>query len=99
MRLRNRSRKPWQSLSLGTRILSNHADIKIVIEATQVLNEVPSVATAVARLFGLTYALNLKYLKNLQYTLEFVQKVLMELGGKKISPKVHRLSTQLDSSE
>ncbi|KAM4595973.1 uncharacterized protein ACJ7VT_011444 [Polymixia lowei] len=70
-------------------------DIKIVIDGKQVLNEAPSVPTAVAMFFGLTYALNLKYSKNLQYTLEFVQKVLMELGGKKMSPKVHRLSTQL----
>lgn len=75
--------------------LQPRKDIKIVIKGTQVLNEVPSVATAVAMLFGLTYALNL----NLQYTLEFMQKVLMEFGGKKISPKVHRLSTQLHSSE
>lgn len=74
-------------------------DIKIVIEGNQVLNEVPSVVTAVAMLFGLTYTLNLKYPKNQQYTLEFVQKVLLELGGKKISPNVHRLSTQLHSSE
>lgn len=72
-------------------------DIKIVIDGTQVLNEVPSVATAVAMFFGLMYALNLKYPKNLQYILEFFQKVLMELGGEKMSPKVHRLSTQLYS--
>ncbi|XP_041841969.1 uncharacterized protein LOC121640324 [Melanotaenia boesemani] len=74
-------------------------DIKIVIDGTPVLNEVPSVATAVAMLFGLTYALNLRYPKNLQYTLEFVQKVLMELGGKKMSKKVYRLSSQLYSPE
>lgn len=74
-------------------------DIKIVIDGTQVLNEVPSVATAVAMFFGLTYALNLKYPKNLQYTLEFVQKVLMELGGKKMSPKIQKLGTQLYSPE
>lgn len=74
-------------------------DIKIVIDGTQVLNKVPSVAKAVAMFFELTYALNLKYPKNLQYTLEFLQKVLMELGGKKMSPKVHRLSTQLYSQE
>ncbi|KAM9480743.1 uncharacterized protein Hap1MRO34_008664 [Clarias gariepinus] len=72
-------------------------DIKIVIDGTQVLNEVPSVVTAVAMFFGLIYALNLKYPPNLQYTLEFVQKVLMELGGKKMSQKIHRLSTQLYS--
>ncbi|XP_041851632.1 uncharacterized protein LOC121646602 [Melanotaenia boesemani] len=74
-------------------------DIKIVIDGTPVLNEVPSVAKAVAMLFGLTNALNLRYPKNLQYTLEFVQKVLMELGGKKMSKKVYRLSSQLYSPE
>lgn len=52
--------------------LQPRKDIKIVIEGTQVLNEVPSVTTAVAMLFGLTYALNIKYPKNMQYTLEFV---------------------------
>lgn len=70
-------------------------DVKIVIDGIEVLKEVPTTATAVAMFFGLTYALNLKYQKYLQHTLEFVQKVLMQLGGKKMSPKVHRLSTQL----
>ncbi|XP_030612998.1 uncharacterized protein LOC115799842 [Archocentrus centrarchus] len=72
-------------------------DIKTIIDGTQVLDDVPSVATAVAMFFGLIYALNLKYPKNLQYTLEFFQKILMELGGKNMSSKVYRLSTQLHS--
>lgn len=80
-------------------VVSGKEDIKIVIDGTEVLKEVPTIATAVAMFFGLTYALNLKYPKNLQYTLEFVQKVLMELGGNKISPKVHKLRTQLFSPE
>ncbi|XDV26021.1 hypothetical protein PO909_029830 [Leuciscus waleckii] len=57
-------------------------DIKIVIEGTEVLNELPSVATAFAMFFGLINTLNLKYPKRLQFTFEFVQKVLMELDGK-----------------
>ncbi|KAF6730795.1 hypothetical protein FQA47_008429 [Oryzias melastigma] len=73
-------------------------DIKIVIDGKQVLSQVPSVATAIAMFFGLSYALNLKYPKKLKYTLEFIQKVLMEIGGKKMSPKVYRLSTQLQFS-
>lgn len=80
-------------------VVSGKEDIKIVIDGTEVLKEVPTIATAVAMFFGFTYALNLKYPKNLQYTFEFVQKVLMELGAKKISPKVHKLSTQLFSPE
>lgn len=70
-------------------------DVKIVIDGIEVLKEVPTTATAVAMFFGLSYTLNPKYPKSLQHTLEFVQKVLMQLGGKKMSPKVHRLSTQL----
>lgn len=39
-------------------------DIKIVIEGTEVLKELPSVATAFAMFFGLIYIiLNLKYQK------------------------------------
>uniref|UniRef100_A0A8C6KZK6 Uncharacterized protein n=1 Tax=Nothobranchius furzeri TaxID=105023 RepID=A0A8C6KZK6_NOTFU len=68
-------------------------DKTIVIDGAQVLTDVPSVATAVAMFFGLIYALTLKYPKHLQYTLECIQKVLMELGGKKMSSKVHKLST------
>ncbi|XP_033935616.1 uncharacterized protein [Pseudochaenichthys georgianus] len=64
-------------------------DVKVLIEGTEVLSGLPSVATAFAMLFGLIYALNLKYPKELQSTFEVVQKVLMELEGKKMSPKVN----------
>ncbi|XP_033984230.1 uncharacterized protein LOC117480856 isoform X2 [Trematomus bernacchii] len=70
-------------------------DVKVLIEGTEVLSGLPSVATAFAMLFGLIYALNLRYPKELQSTFEVVQKVLMELEGKKMSPKVNRLRTQL----
>lgn len=74
-------------------------NIKIVIDGTEVLNEVPSLATAVAMFSGLVYALNIQYPKKLRYTFEFVQKILMGLSEKKMSPKIHRLSTQLYSPE
>uniref|UniRef100_A0A8B9RBM8 Uncharacterized protein n=1 Tax=Astyanax mexicanus TaxID=7994 RepID=A0A8B9RBM8_ASTMX len=74
-------------------------DVTIFIEGTQVLSQLPSVATAFVMLFGLIYALNLKYPKKLQFTFEFVQKVLMELEAKTMSPKVNRLSAQLYRSE
>ncbi|KAI9547530.1 hypothetical protein NQZ68_017083 [Dissostichus eleginoides] len=70
-------------------------DVKVLIDGTEVLNGLPSVATAFAMLLGLIYALNLRYPKELQSTFEVVQKVLMELEGKKMSPKVNRLRTQL----
>ncbi|KAI9538780.1 hypothetical protein NQZ68_012433 [Dissostichus eleginoides] len=68
---------------------------EVLIDGTEVLNGLPSVATAFAMLFALIYALNLRYPKELQSTFEVVQKVLMELEGKKMSPKVNRLRTQL----
>ena len=80
-------------------IVSGNEDIKIIIDRIEVLREVPTIATAVAMFFKLTYALHIKYPKNLQYILEFVHKVLMELGGKKVSPKIQRLSAQLYSQE
>ena len=70
-------------------------DIKIIIDGVEVLAELPSVATAFAMLFGLIYTLNLRYPKQLQFTFEFVQKVLMELEAKKMTTKVNRLNTQL----
>jgi hypothetical protein len=41
--------------------LSHALDISIVIEGVEVLKELPSVACACAMMFGLIYALNLKY--------------------------------------
>ncbi|KAL1261250.1 hypothetical protein QQF64_006515 [Cirrhinus molitorella] len=51
--------------------LSRALDISIVIDGVEVLNELPSVACACAcaMMFGLIYALNLKYPEGLRYTL------------------------------
>lgn len=77
--------------------LHSPKNIKVVIDGTEVLNEVPSLATAVAMFFGLVYALNIQYPKKLRYTFEFIQKILMGLDEKKLSQKIHRLSCQLHS--
>lgn len=49
-------------------------DIKIVIDGTEVLNELPSVATSFAILVNRahTHTLNLKYLKEMKFPFEFV---------------------------
>lgn len=74
-------------------------DIKIIIEGTEVLRGLPSVTAAFTMIFGLMYTLNLKYPKKLESTFEFVQKILMDLDRKKMSPKVNKLCSQLYSSE
>ncbi|XP_053269261.1 uncharacterized protein LOC128426428 [Pleuronectes platessa] len=68
-------------------IVSGTEDIQIFIDGTVVLREVPTIVTAVAMFFGLTYALNIKYPKKLQYTLEFVQRVKGSLVGERCPQK------------
>uniref|UniRef100_A0A1A8QA99 Si:dkey-88l16.2 n=1 Tax=Nothobranchius pienaari TaxID=704102 RepID=A0A1A8QA99_9TELE len=54
--------------------------IALIIEEQIVLDDISSFPTAFALLFGLIYALNLDYPKNLRYTFEVIQKVFLNLG-------------------
>ncbi|KAE8297828.1 hypothetical protein D5F01_LYC02299 [Larimichthys crocea] len=56
-------------------------DVGIVLEGVQVLDELGNVPLAVVMLFALVYALNLSYPPELRYTLEALQKIIMELDG------------------
>lgn len=80
-------------LSVKRRI-AERSDIKIILEGHQVL-EVDNVALATSLLFGLMYALNLDYPKDLKYTFEFLQKVVMELEGTTMSKKCQALQNKL----
>lgn len=51
-------------------------DVGVVIEGIKVLNNLGSVTTGSIVLFGLIYALDLAFPKNLKYTFEFFQKGL-----------------------
>uniref|UniRef100_A0A3B1JSI2 Uncharacterized protein n=1 Tax=Astyanax mexicanus TaxID=7994 RepID=A0A3B1JSI2_ASTMX len=70
-------------------------DVGIVLEGREVLSGLSSVARACALLLGLIYAVNLSYPKQLRYTFEFCQKMLLELDSGKLSPKVHALKSKL----
>ncbi|KAI4896279.1 hypothetical protein NFI96_025685, partial [Prochilodus magdalenae] len=70
-------------------------DVGIVIEGCTVLQDLGDVASGCAVLLGLIYSLNLSYPKDLRYTFEFLQKVLMELDGNKLSNKVQVLKNKL----
>uniref|UniRef100_A0A3Q1D0P6 Uncharacterized protein n=1 Tax=Amphiprion ocellaris TaxID=80972 RepID=A0A3Q1D0P6_AMPOC len=74
-------------------------DIGIVIDGTEVLHELTSVASACAMLLGLIYALNLAYPKPLRFTFEVLQKILMQLDQHKMSPKVYNLYSKLQTSQ
>ncbi|XP_060753791.1 uncharacterized protein LOC132864385 [Neoarius graeffei] len=54
----------------------------LIIEEQIVLDDLPDLPTAIALLFGLIYALNMKYPKELKYMFETIQKVFMHLDTK-----------------
>ncbi|KAI4811420.1 hypothetical protein KUCAC02_014329 [Chaenocephalus aceratus] len=70
-------------------------DIGIILEGQEVVNNLASVANAVAILLGFLYALNLEYPKTLKLTFEYIQKVFMELDPKGMATKVKKLYDQL----
>lgn len=72
------------------------ADVGVVIEGCTVIEDLRHVANGCAILFGLIYCLNLNYPKDLRYTFEFLQKVVMELDGGKLSNKVQILKNKLN---
>ncbi|KAF3853052.1 hypothetical protein F7725_013740 [Dissostichus mawsoni] len=73
------------------------ADIGIIIEGVEVLNELPSVVSACALLLGLLYALNIAYPKPLHFTFEVLQKIIMQLDQHKMSAKA--VETNLASKD
>ncbi|XP_062375725.1 uncharacterized protein LOC134063970 [Sardina pilchardus] len=54
----------------------------LIIEEQIVLDDLPDLPTAMAILFGLIYALNMKYPKELKYMFETIQKVFLRLDTK-----------------
>lgn len=70
-------------------------DVGVIIEGCTVLQDLRDVANGCAALFGWIYCLNLSYPKDLRYTFEFLQKVLMGLDGNKLSNKVQVLKNKL----
>ncbi|CAB1440343.1 unnamed protein product [Pleuronectes platessa] len=73
-------------------------DISIIIEGVEVLSGLNSVASACALLLGYIFAINLAYPKQLHYTFEALQKIIMQLDHHKMSQKVHNLYSKLHIS-
>uniref|UniRef100_A0A8C4ST76 Si:ch211-155o21.3 n=1 Tax=Erpetoichthys calabaricus TaxID=27687 RepID=A0A8C4ST76_ERPCA len=72
-----------------------YTDVGIVIDGVIILDNLNTVAIACAMMLGLIYALNLQYPKELKYYYEFVQKLLMQIDAKRLSPKVLGLKNKI----
>ncbi|KAL0969925.1 hypothetical protein UPYG_G00234620 [Umbra pygmaea] len=70
-------------------------EIGIVLEGVQVITGLGNMAQACALLLGMTYALNLSYPKQMKYTFEAFQKLLVELDCTKLTIKMAALKNKL----
>uniref|UniRef100_A0AAQ5X735 Uncharacterized protein n=1 Tax=Amphiprion ocellaris TaxID=80972 RepID=A0AAQ5X735_AMPOC len=90
-----------EDTTIGIYVVKEHVsseepeNIGLVLEGIKVLKDLDDIASAVAMLFGLIYALNLIYPANLRYTFEVIQKIFMELDGDKLSNKALALKNRL----
>ncbi len=64
-----------------------HDDIGIYVEGEIILDNIGSVAQACAMMLGVIYVLNMAYPKELKYSYEFFQKVLLKWMEKGFPPK------------
>lgn len=71
------------------------SDVGVVIEGLELLSDLGSISYGFAMLFGLIYALNLSYPQELKFTFEFFQKVMMNMDGSRLSPKVQALKIKM----
>ena len=69
--------------------------ISIIIDGNVVMEDIDNFPRSVAMYFCLHYCLHLEYAKTHGRTMEFIQKVLINLDGKKLSPKVQSLKNKL----
>uniref|UniRef100_A0A3P9ILH2 Uncharacterized protein n=1 Tax=Oryzias latipes TaxID=8090 RepID=A0A3P9ILH2_ORYLA len=73
----------------------NVVNVSIILEGCIVLRELRDLPNGFAVLIGLLYCLNIDYPKELKYTFEFIQKVIMDIGGSACSARVHGLRNKL----
>lgn len=69
--------------------------ISINVDGNVVTEDIDNFPRSVAMYFCVHYCLRLEYAKRHERTMEFIQKVLINLDGKKLSPKVQSLKIKL----
>ena len=73
----------------------NPVSTAIIVEGGVIMDDLQNLPEALCLLFGLSYSLHLDYPKAMRNTFEFIQKVLLGLGGNKLPPKLQSLKNQL----
>lgn len=77
---------------MGIVIVKDRDDIindRVVLEEAVVLSDLGDIPNALAVLMGLLYTLNIDYPKELKYTFEVMQRVLINTGAGQCSALVH----------
>lgn len=69
--------------------------VAIILEGNIVMDDISTTPQALCLLFGLIYALHLDYPKGMKNTFEFIQKILLNIGQQKLSPKLQSLKNAL----
>ncbi|KAJ8390313.1 hypothetical protein AAFF_G00108820 [Aldrovandia affinis] len=69
-----------RGVKIGIVALSTIQNVAVVLEEKIVLTDLPDLPTAFACLFGLLFALNIDYPKELKYTFEVLETIFMELS-------------------
>ncbi|KAL7842217.1 hypothetical protein SRHO_G00239060 [Serrasalmus rhombeus] len=77
-----------------SRSLTSVVNVAVVLEEEVVMDNLPGYTNAFILLFGLLYALNIEYPKDLKYTFEVVQKVFLHLGNE-CTARVQSLKNKL----
>ncbi|KAK0153172.1 hypothetical protein N1851_005143 [Merluccius polli] len=81
----------------ATSLHLNPTSVAVILEGEIVLDDLSSYAEAFCLLVGLIYALHIDYPKSMRYSFEFIQKVLLDIGQTKLSPKMQTLKNSLSS--
>ncbi|XP_048019948.1 sterile alpha motif domain-containing protein 3-like [Megalobrama amblycephala] len=70
-------------------------NMAVILEGEIVIVDLQDIPNAFVTLFGLLYALNISYPKELRYTFEVIQRIFMNIDGESCSAKVHGLKNKL----
>uniref|UniRef100_A0A3P8U843 Uncharacterized protein n=1 Tax=Amphiprion percula TaxID=161767 RepID=A0A3P8U843_AMPPE len=71
------------------------SSVAVIVEGNLVMDDIPTTSQALCLLFGLICALHLDYPKGMKNTFEFIQKILLNIGQQKLSPKLQTLKNAL----